>query len=209
MPNRPPDARRQGELAAVALTVVAYFVCYDVLNVRVAYVVATSVGWAAYVGNRLVRHPGCLQAYGLSRRGLARSALAVASCVALGAAGCAAVGFATGRLHVDRGLLLALALYPLWGVVQQFLVQAMVVRNLAGNVPPRALVGLAAILFGAIHLPDLALCAAIAVLGAAFTAIYLRWRNVWPLGIGHGLLGAVFYVWALGRDPWAEMFGAP
>ena len=40
---------------------------------------------------------------------------------------------------------------------------------------------------------------------AAFTVVFLRHRNVWPLGICHGLLGVVFYSWVLGRDPWWEM----
>jgi hypothetical protein len=37
--------------------------------------------------------------------------------------------------------------------------------------------------------------------------IFLRWRNVWPLGICHGWLGVLFYFWVLGRDPWLEILG--
>lgn len=197
-----------GEVGAVALTVAAYFVCYDVLHAKAVFIVGASVGWAAYLATRFARDPAAVADYGLSRRHLARSGISAASLVLVGAAGCALVALARGTLHVGPGLLLALVLYPFWGVIQQLLVQSMVVRNLAHVLTPRVLVVLAAALFGAIHLPDPALAAATAGLGAVFTAIYLRWRNVWPLGIAHGLLGAVFYVWVLGRDPWTEVFGA-
>jgi membrane protease YdiL (CAAX protease family) len=79
---------------------------------------------------------------------------------------------------------------------------------LAQRLPTWVVVAIAAALFGAIHLPDLPLTAATTALGAILTPIYLRWRNVWPLGVGHGLLGALFYVEVLGRDPWAEATAA-
>jgi hypothetical protein len=60
-----------------------------------------------------------------------------------------------------------------------------------------------------VHLPDFRLATATFVLGLALTPIYLKWRNLWPLGIYHGLLGVLFYFWVLERDPWIEVFGHP
>jgi len=37
--------------------------------------------------------------------------------------------------------------------------------------------------------------------------LYFRYRNLWPLGVLHGWLGAFFYLWVLGRDMWVENFG--
>jgi hypothetical protein len=201
------DRRGLFEIAAVAITVVAYFVCYEVLDARGVFMAAAVLGWGAYVARRIVREPRCLVDYGLSRRGLAPTAKAVAWLVGLGGLACGLVALAQGRLTGSRGLLLAALFYPLWGLVQQTLVQAMVVRNIERRLPRAAVIAGAAALFGAIHLPDVVLAPATAALGAAFTAIYLRWRNVWPLAVGHGLLGALFYVWVLDRDPWAEVFG--
>ena len=44
-------------------------------------------------------------------------------------------------------------------------------------------------------------------MGGAFAPLYLRDRTVLPLGVAHGALGALFYVWVLDRDPYAEIFG--
>jgi membrane protease YdiL (CAAX protease family) len=44
-------------------------------------------------------------------------------------------------------------------------------------------------------------------LGLVYIPLYLRYRNLWPLGLYHGWLGTLFYLWVLGRDPWVETFG--
>ena len=61
------------------------------------------------------------------------------------------------------------------------------------------------LLFGAVHAPDVELVVATTLLGGAFTAVYLRHPHVWPLGLWHGCLGALFYAWVLGRYPLAEL----
>ena len=37
--------------------------------------------------------------------------------------------------------------------------------------------------------------------------LYLWQRNLWPLGLLHGWLAAMFYLWVLDRDLWAEYIG--
>lgn len=104
-----------------------------------------------------------------------------------------------------------LALYPIWGLIQQFLVQSLFARNLQREFAvfrsPLRIAPLAALVFSVVHWPDLRLCALTFVLGLVFTPIYLRWRNLWPLGMWHGWLGVFAYFWVLARDPWVEMFG--
>ncbi len=72
----------------------------------------------------------------------------------------------------------------------------------------RGALELASVLFGAVHLPELRLVAATSLLGLVFTLIYLRWHNLWPLGVYHGWLGVFFCYWVLVRDPWRETLGA-
>ena len=116
-----------------------------------------------------------------------------------------------GTLTLHWHMLPLLALYPVWGLVQQFLIQALVVGNLHDGVPALRsawkLAPIGAALFSAAHWPDLTLMAATFLLGLAFTPLYLRVRNLWPLGVYHGWLGVLAYYWVLGRDPWTELFG--
>jgi hypothetical protein len=105
-----------------------------------------------------------------------------------------------------------LLLYPIWGLIQQFLIQALVVGNLSRSSGALAsgwvVTAISAVLFGMVHLPEMRLTIATLLLGLAFTPIYLKWRNLWPLGIYHGWLGVFFYFWILRRDPWLEVFGS-
>ena len=105
-----------------------------------------------------------------------------------------------------------LLFYPVWGLIQQFLVQALVAGNLSGTSgvvgAPWFVTIVCAGLFAVVHLPDLVLAICTFLLGLAFTPIYLKWRNLWPLGIYHGWLGVFVYFWVLNRDPWLEMLGA-
>ena len=112
-------------------------------------------------------------------------------------------------LRLDGDVVPLFLLYPIWGVVQQLLVQGMVAANLSdapgGLGSPYAVTPIAAVLFGAVHVPNWKLTAATFAMGLAFTPLYLRHRNLWPLGLYHGWLGALFYVWVLDRNPWRDI----
>ncbi len=72
--------------------------------------------------------------------------------------------------------------------------------HLAG-LPTAAVIAVTTVLFAVVHLPFVELTLATTVLGGVFTAIYLKWRNLWPLGLWHGWLAALFYLWFLRLDP--------
>jgi hypothetical protein len=116
-----------------------------------------------------------------------------------------------GKLRFPPHAAWLFLLYPAWGLVQQFLVLAVVVGNLE-LVPALArrkgwVVVLGAALFAAVHGSDGWLVVATFLLELVLVPLYLRYRNLWPLGILHGWLGALFYLWVLGRDIWVENFG--
>jgi len=165
-------------------------------------------GWFAYVVVR-ARTPGVLAGWGLQRAGgraCTRGAVVVLLC---GLAAIAAIGATRGTFAIDGNLLPLLLLYPLWGIVQQLLVLGIVVANLERlGVARPVLVAAAAVGFAAVHVPDWPLCGATLLLGVACSLLFLRHRNLWPLGVLHGWLGACFYRWVLARDPWAELLAA-
>lgn len=208
--NRPPGApalsrRAWLEMGAVALTGVGHlaFSAHDASGV---FIPLAAVGWGGYVGYRAATEPGFLGDLGLTGERFG-PAFRDASLLAAGAlAGMAAVGAARGTLDVDVDLLPLLALYPAWGVVQQTLVQGFVTRHLdAVGLSPWAVTPISAVAFGAVHVPNWQLTAATTALGAAYAPLWLRHRNVWPLGLYHGWLGVFYYRWVLDRNPWQEL----
>jgi hypothetical protein len=94
------------------------------------------------------------------------------------------------RLHGPRPLLAHVWGYLLWAVMQQFLLQVYFLlrlrRFLPGKVAP---VIAAAGLFSLAHLPNPVLTPTTLVWGIASCLLFLRYRNIYPLGIAHGILG--------------------
>jgi uncharacterized protein len=204
----PIDRRSLGELAAVLLTGLAHVVVETAFHAKGYFIAAALAGWGAYLIGAAWRDRGILRAWGLRVDNLARASVWPAVIFLIGAGLLAIAGAYRGTLGWNAHLPLILAIYPVWGIAQQFMLQAMVVRNLRGRLgSAAATTAVAALLFGAVHLPDLVLSAATLLLGIVFVPLFLRYRNVLPLGVVHGWLGALAYYWLLGRDPYLELFG--
>lgn len=138
-----------------------------------------------------MRHP-TWRALGLGLAGLVRSLWVVA--VALILAGLAVYTanrlHSLHRLHGPTPLLSHVWGYLIWAVMQQFLLQiyflVRLMRLLPGKVAP---VVAAAGLFSAAHLPNPVLTPVTLVWGIAACVLFLRYRNIYALGIAHGILG--------------------
>ena len=189
------------EAGAAVATGLLHILFYDVLDLRGIFIALAMSGWVGYAILRAQRHAGAFRAWGFRRKGLRETSLA-ASMVAVPALVVMAVIGSLRENPLSWHILPVLALYPLWGIVQQFMVQGLVATNLrkasGAGLPEGEF---------ASDLPDLELSLATFALGFLFTPIYLRHGNLWPLGLFHGWLGAFFYFWVLGQDPWTLVVG--
>jgi hypothetical protein len=202
--------RAKGEIIAAALTGALHPLFADVLNLRAVFIVGALTGWGAYFWCNVRRNPRILAEWGFGTHRLRACTVSASLVLACG------MGFmllwkpSTVPLFHPHMIPLLL-LYPLWGLLQQWLVQAFFVRNLNPLGLPAGRTVLvciaAAVVFASVHVPDPKLMAATFALGLCCSAIYQRSRNLWPLGFCHGWLGVLFYFWILGRDPWSEIVG--
>jgi hypothetical protein len=101
-----------------------------------------------------------------------------------------------GTLHpLYKGDFKHIAGYVVWTLYQQFLMNDLFMprlnRLLRGE---GAAVGVCAVLFSAAHLPNLPLAAATRVWGVISCGLFLRYRNLYALGLAQGLLGLCFAV---------------
>ena len=94
------------------------------------------------------------------------------------------------RLHGPTPLLSHVWGYLIWAVMQQFLLQIYFLLRLQRMVPGKvAPVVAAAGLFALAHLPNPVLTPVTLVWGIAACVLFLRYRNIYALGIAHGILG--------------------
>ncbi|MCF7855325.1 MAG: CPBP family intramembrane metalloprotease, partial [Candidatus Pacebacteria bacterium] len=166
------------------------------------------LGWGAYVVWRGFRNPDLRRVWGVRQDhflpALKHSLLfAIPATLVL-----VMYGGARGRFPIPLTFWLVLVLYPLWGIAQQFALQALVTKNLrAVTRAPLARALCVAILFSLAHFPNAWLMVLVFPAGLVFTLIFERYPNIWAIGLVHGLLGSLAYYLVLGKDPGAELLG--
>lgn len=125
--------------------------------------------------------------------------LIVGAIIAYQAAGWVAVRY---RILHPR-LPTAVALYFPWAFLQQavFLFYLLGrVRVLLPSLPPLGQSALNGLAFGLVHVPDLWVALLASLGGTVWSALYLRYRLLWPLALSHALLGTTFYYWVYAHD---------
>lgn len=108
------------------------------------------------------------------------------------------IGYFAGSLNFDRRFWLSLLLLPLWGLMQQYILQGFIYRRLQiilGKQKKSLLIFLAALLFAFVHAPNLPLMFLTLVGGMVWTWVYERAPNLWVLGISHGVMSAIAMSW--------------
>jgi membrane protease YdiL (CAAX protease family) len=99
-----------------------------------------------------------------------------------------------GTLHPLFGRRVPLALriggYILWSFLQEYILQAYVLLRLLRLLPSRkAAIAITAAMFAIAHLPNPVLTWLTLIWGAIACPLYLRYRNLYVLGIAHAILG--------------------
>jgi membrane protease YdiL (CAAX protease family) len=203
--------RRVLEISAVILTAIGKFIFMDYLNQRFVFVSVAIISWVIYIFIRQKEQPGILKYWGFRTDNFQVVAKRVLPFGVAAVIVFMAIGIYRGTLNITWHILPILILYPVWGVIQQFLLIALTAGNLQDikgqHLKKWTIILLSAVLFGAIHYPWMWLMAGTFILALFYGFIYFRERNIYVLGLFHGWLGALFYYTVVGRDPFLEMFG--
>lgn len=96
-------------------------------------------------------------------------------------------GAAIGTLHDRRDFLGSLAPLVVWGGAQQWVLQTVVLREAQRASSRTGGIVLAAVLFGAVHLPNPLLAPLTGIAAAIWCWLYDRYPNILPLALSHGL----------------------
>ena len=102
--------------------------------------------------------------------------------------------FQTIRKMSLEQVLLLLVGYCIWGMFQQYLLNGYLANRLAALSAERRVPLIAATAFSAAHLPNWFLMTVTFVLGYYSTHLYIKHRNVYVLGIAHGIIGSLLFV---------------
>lgn len=209
--TNPQDTRRKYEIAAVLITAGGKFIFMDFLQWKFPFIVAMIFAWGGYVLYRNKKDHSILAYWGFRTDNFKKVLGMVLSFGIIAVAACCITGYFLGTINITWHIIPILILYPIWGVIQQFLVIGLMAGNLQDlenqKMGKPLIIFLTALLFGLVHYPYYWLMLGTFVLALFYGFIYLKERNVYVMGLFHGWLGGLFFYTVVNRDPFAEVFG--
>ncbi|MEL6867607.1 MAG: CPBP family intramembrane glutamic endopeptidase [Bacteroidota bacterium] len=204
------DHIRLLEVFAVALTGIGKFLFMDILNWRLPFILSACLFWMAYIFYRYQKEPAILGYWGLTREGFGKTFWELLPVALISILSFVLIGEQLGTNILSWHILPILLVYPLWGIIQQFLIIGLIARNLQDMDRRKfsiwSIVLITAIIFAIVHYPFILLIIGTFLLAVVYTLLYLKGRNLLVLGIYHGWIGAFFFYTILYRDPWLEVF---
>ena len=144
-----------------------------------------------------------LRDLGFTTRHFGRALLLLVIPMLIGAALLVAIGYFAGSLQSKNRSWTILIFLPLWGLMQQYILQAFIYRRLRFILVPEQLspnenawrvrlaIFSAAVLFALVHAPNLPLMALSLTGGLIWSWVYERAPNLFALGLSHCLMSAV------------------
>ncbi len=96
-------------------------------------------------------------------------------------------------ISLEYGLMCLLAYCP-WGIFQQYLLNGYIANRLLGAFSARYVPLIAAALFSGAHLPNWFLMLVTFVTGYISTRVFMRYRNLYFLGMAHAVIGTLLFV---------------
>lgn len=202
------NKRRIFEILAVIFTGLGKLLFVDFLDMKFAYIIVAILFWIGYFILRTARHKELIRYWGLSFFN-AKDTFRIVGFIGFVVV-CVFIVYAISRhtFVLSWNILFVLITYPIWGLVQQFLMMSLFAGNLKDYEGKQLhnffIIGLTSVMFSVVHYPTLPLIAVTFVMAAFYSALFIHKRNIIPLGIFHGLLGGLFYYFILNRDPWLE-----
>lgn len=183
----------------------------DVLNQRFFYISFACLFWCIYIFIRLKKDQKILDYWGMNLKGFKSTFLELLPFAIILSLFFISLGAIFERSVLNIRIIPILLIYPIWGIIQQFIMIGILARNLKDaqsfNLTNFWVILISSILFAIVHFPFILLVLSTFALALVYTALYLKDRNLIVLGIYHGLLGAIFFYTILGRDPFLEVFG--
>lgn len=199
--------RARMEMTAVLVTGGTFLIFENILELKLQFVIPCILIWTTYLTLRLLRHRDLAREWGLTTHRFGPAAREAALFGIAAVTLLALYRILRGWTPLPLPSIVIFALYPFWSFIQQFAVQDLVALNLERlGLPRLGVILLTGLLFGLVHLPDWELVALTGAAGWAWTWLFLRKRNLYPIALLHAVLGTLTYYWILERNPWNELF---
>lgn len=186
------------------------YVLIDWLNLRAFYIAGACIFWSTYICKRHRDNKFILQQWGLRKDYFKRTFLFLTPFVLFMIAAIIWYGISYNAIFLNWHVIPVFLFYPLWGIIQQFLIVSLVAGNLQAitsvNLSKYQILLLTSTVFAWVHYPSLPLMVFTFFMELVFLIAYFKWRNLWPLGLFHGWVASLLLFFVLDRDLWNELW---
>ena len=198
------------ELLMVILTGCLKFIFMDWMNLRSFYISGICIFWFCYVIYRYSKDHEILKYWGYRKENFKKSMVTLLPFLLISVTGTFIHMTIKDRLVFSWHLIPILMLYPVWGIIQQF----MMVSLIAGNLQSLKIIKLnkyqsiliTAFIFSQVHYPGIFLMIFTFIMEIIFLMVFYKWRNLWALGLVHGWVATILLFYIENRDLWTELF---
>ena len=182
----------------------------DRLNMRAVYIVIICLFWITYVYLKYKSDHSVLKQWGIQRQNFKQSFLFILPFALICITGIGIYGYLSRAYTLNWHILPIFMLYPLWGLIQQFMITGIISGNLKAIGKSRLknyqVILITSLLFSSVHYPSAFLMSFTFIMQWVFTSAFLRWKNIWVLGLYHGWIATLLLFYVQGRDLWIELF---
>jgi uncharacterized protein len=204
------NRKRWIDILAVVITGSMKYILMDWLDLRVFYIGAACLFWSVFIFKRYREDKSILRRWGF-RKDHFKPAFLFLLPFALGiTAAIIWYGIAYNATFLNWHVIPIFIFYPAWGVIQQFMMIALIAGNLRRisglNLKDYQVTVLTSLLFALVHYPSLPLMVFAFIMEVGFISVYIRWKNIWPLGLYHGWIASLLLFFVMGRDLWNELW---
>ncbi|WP_299117524.1 CPBP family intramembrane glutamic endopeptidase [uncultured Winogradskyella sp.] len=204
------DKARLLEILGVVMTGIGKFIFMDYLNWRLPFVITAIVYWGLYVLFRYKKNRQVLKDWGFRFDNFKQVLILILPFTIISILSFFVIGFFQGTINITWHILPLLITYPIWGVIQQFLIIGLLAGNLNDSksikLNKHLIIIITALFFSIVHYPSYWLIIGTFILALFYGYIYLKAKNIYVLGLLHGWLGALFYYTVVNQDPFADVF---
>jgi uncharacterized protein len=197
------------ELPALAITAVLKFLLMDWLQWRAVYITGICLFWFGYVLFQ-VKSDDQLNLWGFRASGFKKSLFLLTPVIFAGIVVPLVYAGFKNNLVFTWHIIPVLFLYPVWGIIQQFLMLGIILQNLLTLFDKRVnryvIVLIVSALFSLIHYTSFFLMIFTFFMEILFIIVYLKWKNLWAIGIAHGWIASFLLFYVLERNLWQELF---
>jgi ribose/xylose/arabinose/galactoside ABC-type transport system permease subunit len=204
--------RQTFEIIAVVITAICKFIFLDILEWKFPFVFCACLFWLSYIIYQYRKDPLQFIEWGFRLDNFFKVFKLVLPFAILGFVCMTLIGAFRGTINITWHIIPILISYPIWGIIQQYLLMSLFAGNLNDSEKPQfkriSIIIITAILFAGIHFPYWWLILATFFLALFYVHIFLKERNILVLGLYHGWLGGLFYYTVMDIDPFLVTFGS-